>query len=137
MHIPMSFVADEANISEGGKVNVLGIFDRIASPAFPLVYPRMVFVFRLQADAGDGGQGFSVHIRLEDDAGATLFEAGGELAAPLLPPGELFSANHIVTLVNVAFPRPGTYRFLVTVGSLDPHETAFVITSPPPERELN
>ena len=137
MHIPMSFVADEANISEGGKVNALGIFDRIVAPSFPLLYPRMVFVFRLEAGAGDAGQSFAVHIRLLDDAGAVLFDAGGELSPPLLPPGEVFSANHLVSLANVAFPRPGTYRFVVSVGSLDPHETVFFVASPPPERELN
>ena len=58
MKIPMAFLADEANISQEGKLNVLGIFDRIAAAEFPVVHPRMVFAFRVQADFGDGGVAF-------------------------------------------------------------------------------
>jgi hypothetical protein len=131
MKIPMAFVADEANVSQEGKLNVLGIFDRIVSAEMPLVHPRMVFCFRVVAEPGDAGRALPVQVRLVDDADEPLFEAAGEMVSPLLPPGEVFSANQVFTLVGVAFPRPGTYRFTVAIGDAPPHETPLHISLAP------
>ena len=78
----MALVADEANISQEGKLNVLGAFDRIAAPKFPTIHPKMVFVFRVEAGYGDGGVSVPVRVRLIDDDGGVLFDAGGEMRAP-------------------------------------------------------
>ena len=137
MKIPMAFLADEANISQEGKLNVLGIFDRIAAAEFPVVHPRMVFAFRVQADFGDGGRSMPVAVRLVDDDGGVLFDAAGEINPPVVPPGEFSTANQVFTLVGLQFPRPGVYRFMVTIGTLAPHETEFVVSVAPQERELN
>ena len=56
MKIPMALLADEANVSQEGKLNVLGVFDRIAAAGFPTVHPKMVFVFRVQAEYADAGR---------------------------------------------------------------------------------
>jgi hypothetical protein len=121
--IPMALIADEANISQEGKLNVLGVFDRIAAPGFPIVHPRMVFVFRLEAEYGDGGKALPVRVRLIDEDGGVLFEAGGEIVAPEVPPGEFASAHQLFSLVGVRFERAGTYKFVVDLGGLPPHET--------------
>src|SRR5690349_25131268 len=100
MHIPMALLADEANVSQEGKLNILGVFDRVAAPAFPTVHPKMVFVFRVQAEYPDSGRSFAVRVRLLDEDGAVLFEAGGDLVPPAVPPGEFATANQIFTLVG-------------------------------------
>jgi hypothetical protein len=127
MHIPMAVLADEANVSQEGKLNILGVFDRLAAPSFPTVHPKMVFVFRVQAEYADSGRSFPVRVRLVDEDGAVLFEAGGDLVPPAVPPGELASANQIFALVGIGFPRPGSYRFVLTVGELPPHETPLIL----------
>jgi hypothetical protein len=137
MKIPMAFLADEANISQEGKLNVLGIFDRIAAAEFPVVHPRMVFAFRVQAEFADGGRAFPVQIRLVDDDGGVMFDAAGEINPPVVPPGEFSTANQVFTLVGLQFPRPGVYKFQVNIGTLPPHETEFTVSAPPQERELN
>lgn len=121
----MAFLADEANVSQEGKLNVMGVFDRIAAPAYPIVHPRLVFAFRVQAEYEDSGRPFPIRVRLEDEDGGTLFEATGEIVAPMVPPGEFLGANQLFSLVGVQFPHPGTYRFVVNVGDLPPHETPF------------
>lgn len=128
VNIPMAFLADEANVSQEGKLNVMGIFDRITAATFPVVHPKMVFAFRLQAEYQDSGQPFPVRVRLMDEDGGTVFEANGEITAPVVPPGEFITANQMFALVGVQFPRPGTYKFVVTVGELTPHETPFAVT---------
>jgi hypothetical protein len=121
--IPMALIADEANISQEGKLNVLGAFDRIASPSFPMVHPKMVFVFRIEAGYGDGGKAIPVRVRLIDDDGGALFEAGGEIVAPEVDPGDFATAHQLFTLLGIGFPQPGIYKFVVNLGELPAHET--------------
>ena len=134
MKIPVALLADEANISQEGKLNVLGAFDRISAPRFPVLHPRMVFVFRLHAEYADAGEVFPTRVRLMDEDGGTLFDAAGELVAPPLAPGEFITANQIFSLVGVRFPRPGHYKFVLNVGNIGPHETPLrVMQAPVPE----
>lgn len=142
MKIPMAFLADEANVSQEGKLNVLGVFDRIAAGEFPVVHPRMVYAFRVQAEFADAGRAYPVQVRLVDEDGGVLFEANGEINAPLVPPGEFATANQVFTLVGVQFNQPGIYRFLVNLGGAGEHETPFIVSTPPvpmsmPPGELN
>ncbi len=132
MKIPVAFLADEANVSQEGKLNVLGIFDRIAGVSFPVVHPRMVFAFRVQAEYPDAGHSFPVRVRLMDEDGGVTFEANGEIVAPDVSPGEFATANQVFTLVGVQFPRPGNYKFVVNVGDLPPHETPFALVQAGP-----
>jgi hypothetical protein len=123
----MALLADEANVSQEGKLNVMGIFDRIAANAFPTVHPKMVFVFRVQAEYSDGGRQYPVQVRLMDEDGAGLFEASGDIVAPTVSPGEFVTANQLFTLVGTRFPAPGNYKFVVRVGDLPPHETPLMV----------
>ena len=131
MIIPMALLADEANVSQEGKLNVLGVFDRIAAPTFPTVHPKMVFVFRVQSEYMDAGLSFVVRLRLVDEDGQVLFEAGGELVPPAVAPGDFASANQIFTLVGTGFPRPGSYKFVLNVGDLPAHETPLNVLEAP------
>lgn len=137
MRIPVAFLADDANVSQEGKLNVLGIFDRIAAQQFPVVHPKMVFAFRVEADYADAGRSFPVRVRMQDDAGEVMFEATGDITPPLVPPGEFTTANQVFVLAGVQFPHPGRYRFVVELGEMEPHETAFLVQSPPAASELN
>lgn len=127
MKIPMAFLADEANVSQEGKLNVLGIFDRIAAPSFPTLHPRMVFAFRVQAEYADAGRPFEVRVRLMDEDGGIVFEANGEITPPRLEPGGFSTANQVFTLVGIQFTQPGMYKFVVNVGDLPPHETPVAV----------
>ena len=137
MRIPMAFLADEANISQEGKLNVLGVFDRIAGAEFPVVHPRMVFAFRVQAEFADGGRNVPVQVLLVNEDGDVLFEAAGEINPPVVPPGEFSTANQVFTLVGMTFPAPGVYRFVVIVQGLEPHETHFAVSGSVPDSSLN
>ncbi len=125
----MTILADEANVSQEGKLNVLGIFDRISGNSFPTVHPRMVFAFRVQSGYPDSGETFPIRVQLVDADGGKMFEAKGELTAPRVPPGEFATANQVFTLVGVRFPAPGSYKFVLNVGKLEPHELPFAVTA--------
>jgi hypothetical protein len=136
MKILMAFLADEANISQDGKLNVLGVFDRISAGTFPVMHPRMVFAFRVYMDAGDSGRGYQVRVRLVDDANEPLFEANGELGAPMIAPGEFATANQLFGLVGLQFAREGLYRFVINLGGVE-HETPFLVQSTASDPSMN
>jgi hypothetical protein len=127
LKIPMALIADEANISQEGKLNILGGFDRIAAPGFPIIHPKMVFVFRIEAGYGDSGKSVPVRVRLVDEDGAVLFEAGGDIVAPEVPPGDFATAYQLFALAGVRFAGPGMYKFVVSLGDLPQHETPLVV----------
>lgn len=131
MKISMASIADEANISQDGKLNILGIFDRIAAADFPVVHPKMVFAFRVQADFGDGGRSFPVAIQLMDGDDQVMFEATGEVNPPVVPFGEFSTAPQVFALVGLQFPSPGLYRFVVTLAGQQPHETPLLVSYVP------
>jgi hypothetical protein len=135
--IRMAVLADEANVSQEGKLNLMGIFDRIAAAEFPVIHPKMVFAFRVEADSGDSGRAFPVNVSMEDEDGAPLFEAEGEMMAPPVPPGEFTTANQIFALVGVQFPRPGTYRFVVRLGDSVRHEAPFLVQHSARDSSMN
>jgi hypothetical protein len=136
MKILMAFLADEANITQDGKLNVLGVFDRITAGTFPVMHPRMVFAFRVLMEGADSGRGFQVRVRLLDDADDALFEATGEIGAPLIAPGDFATANQLFGLVGLQFGREGMYRFVVNIGALE-HETPFIVQSSAHDPALN
>ena len=134
----MAVLADEANVSQEGKLNLMGIFDRIAAAEFPVVHPKLVFAFRVEAEFADSGRVFPVRVSMVDEDGSALFEAAGEMMAPPVAPGEYATANQLFSMVGVQFPHAGLYRFLVRVGDAPPHETPLLVQSAaPPDPKLN
>jgi hypothetical protein len=127
VRIPMALVADDANLSQEGKLNVLGAFDRITAPSFPTVHPKMVFVIRIEASFGDAGRRMPVRVRLMDEDGGVLFEAGGELMAPEVQPGDIATAYQIFALMGIGFEKPGFHKFVVNLGEAPPYETPLVV----------
>ena len=137
MRIPLAVLADEANVSQEGKLNLMGIFDRIAAAEFPVVHPKMVFAFRVEAEYGDAGRTFPVHVAMEAEDGSELFHAEGEIMAPGVPHGEFSTANQIFALVGVQFPAPGVYRFTVRVGDSARAEAPFLVQHSARDPSLN
>ena len=116
MRITIATIADYASVTVGDKLNVLGVFDRIASKQFPARHPQMVFAARFQLEYEDGNKTHNIHVHLEDEDGKTLMETGGELETGKIEPGEFTSKNLIVNLINLKFEAPGNYIFMVTAG---------------------
>ena len=49
MDIDLALLADAATIDGSGKLNILGVFDRISASAFPAQHGRMAMVLRFAA----------------------------------------------------------------------------------------
>ncbi len=114
MEVDLAVVADAANVSQEGKLNILGVFDTIWAREFPFRHAAMVFVLRVRADFTDQG----VHklvVRLMDADGGQLFKAEGPLKVPEGTPGRPVKPHVIMGLSGISFAKPGDFSFEVIV----------------------
>jgi hypothetical protein len=114
MQVNLAVLADYANVTGDGKLNILGIFDRINLMQVPAVHPQMHLVLRLEAHPAEQDRAHAVEIRLQDPYGAVIFEVKGEIV-PHGEPGTAVSTNQILTLNNLQLEKIGDYVFVVLI----------------------
>ncbi len=112
MLVRIAALADYASISQGDKLNSLGIFSTIMARGEPVTHTQMHLVVQFEFDSTEAGKK-EVRIILEDDDGGELLSLGGEIAVPRARHGEPATVNQILILNNVTFPRFGRYEFRV------------------------
>lgn len=115
MRVPLAVLADYANVSREGKLNILGIFHTIHTKSFPCKHTQMCLVIQFEADIAEVRRKKKIEVQLMDDDGKRLFRIGGELTINEVKPGELFSHHQILTFQNLQFEKPGNYQFDVFV----------------------
>ncbi len=115
MKVTLAVLADYANITREGKLNILGIFDAIHSKTFPVIHNQMQLVMRFEADIAEKGRQKRIEVQLIDEDGNKLMMLSGQLKIGEVKAGELFHVNQILALQNLLFEKPGDYRFDVFV----------------------
>jgi hypothetical protein len=110
VEVDLAVVADAANVSQEGKLNILGVFDTIWARDLPFRHAAMVFVLRVRADFTDQGS-HDLEVRLIDADGGQLFKAEGPLQVPGGVPGRPIKPHVIMGLAGVTFQKPGDYSF--------------------------
>jgi len=113
--IPRIFVAaDYANVAEGGKLNVLGVFGVIYAKGVPYQHPQMWLVAHVEFDALEAGDK-QVEITLEDADGKLLRSLSGVMNVPAAPESQPLIVNQMVRLNGVVFPDFGRYEFKIRI----------------------
>ena len=112
MEIDFGFLADAATVDSAGKLNVLGIFDRIQAAEFPARHGRVSLVLRFSAGVEDLGSR-QIEIRLRGPRGQEIIRLDGrmELAAGRESAEDRIRVPHILNLDGIAFPEAGRYFF--------------------------
>ena len=116
MQVKLALLADYANVTAEGKLNILGIFDRINVPEIPSVHPQMHLILRIEAHPAERNRAHNVEIRLHDPDGQTIFEVKGDLV-PLGVGAHNTATNQILTLNNLQLMKTGGYTFVVLVNN--------------------
>ncbi|OGO52140.1 MAG: hypothetical protein A2148_12590 [Chloroflexi bacterium RBG_16_68_14] len=114
MEVDFALLADAANISREGKLNILGSFDRIYGSKFPLTWPRMVLVTRFVASAAEYGAEKTLEIVTLDADGKRLGAATGRMKVPAGQSGRQLKLNHVLPM-TMTFPAPGQYSIEILV----------------------
>jgi len=136
MQIKLALLADYANVTGEGKLNILGIFDRITVQDLPVVHPQMHLILRLEAHSVERTRVHNIEIRLYDPDGETVFEVKGEIV-PQGAQGLTTATNQILTLNNLHLAKTGGYMFVVFVDndlkSEIPLDVEYNPATPPPK----
>ena len=114
MEVAFALLADAANISREGKLNILGAFDRIYGAKFPLRWPRMVLVTRFEASSSEFGSEKSLEIVTMDADGKRLGKASGKMKIGEGRTGRQIKINHVLPM-GMTFPTPGEYSIEILV----------------------
>jgi hypothetical protein len=114
MTIDLALLCDAATVDPSGKLNVLGIFDRIHSAEFPARHGRLCLVLRLETRAADEGER-SALIRLLTPGGEELVRLDGRIQVGPATGDAVSRIPQVLNLDGLVFPEPGTYRFEVAV----------------------
>ncbi|MGH7576354.1 MAG: DUF6941 family protein [Longimicrobiales bacterium] len=116
MQVKLALLADYANVTAEGKLNILGVFDHINVNDVPAVHPQMHLILRIEAHPAERDRTHNVEIRLHDPDGQTVFEVKGDIV-PHGMPGQTIATNQILTLNNLQLAKTGGYTFVVFVNN--------------------
>jgi hypothetical protein len=116
MQVRLALLADYANVTAEGKLNILGVFDRISVKEIPAVHPQMHLILRLEAHPAERDMSQNIEIRLYDPDGTAIFEVKGDVV-PQGQAGQTLATNQILTLNNLQLSKAGGYNFVVLVNN--------------------
>ena len=129
MEVPLALLADAANISQEGKLNVLGAFDNIDARAFPALHPAMVLVMGVSASPAEYGHSRKCRISLLDADANQILAIEGDLE--IGQPSDLSAPTSIYipySLPPIPFPHAGDYAFHILIGDDEKARVPFRVT---------
>jgi hypothetical protein len=132
MDVDLALLADAATIDGSGKLNILGIFDRLTTTSFPTRHPRMSLVLRFAAGIHEVGR-HQVAISLKGPDGKEVLRVDGEmnLAPGPTSAGGAVLVPHVLNMDGLVFPVPGRYAFDVKVDGV--HQASLPLSVHGPE----
>jgi hypothetical protein len=129
VHISFAVFADAANLSQEGKLNVLGIFDALHVSGFPSMHPRAHFVVRVKGSAADSGtHQLTFHWLNPHDA--ELWTSSGELAVEAGPTPALEMDLPIIAVVDLPLDTAGQYTMSVELDGEPVTRTSVSVNGP-------
>ncbi len=114
MKLELALVCDHALIDQGGKLSVIGIFERIWVQRFPAVHPRLHLVLRLKGRRTEIGE-HRIVITLQDPDGREVLRGDGAVQIGEPPAGVTEVEANAVLSFDVPLERPGAYAFEIRV----------------------
>ena len=112
MQVSFALFADAANLSQEGKLNILGVFDAVQVAQLPTVHPRAHLVLRLKGTRADVGA-HRMTMRWVDPAGRELVSSTGELNVGT-PPGGLNDIDvPLIATLDLPLEQAGLYTLAI------------------------
>jgi len=133
MQVAFALFADAANLSQEGKLNVLGVFDALQVGAMPAVHPRAHLVVRLKGDASDVGR-HTVTLRWVNPQGSELWNSTGDLNVGQPPAGVVEMDLPLIAQIDLPIDIAGAYRMTVSLDDLQSAEVVVQVRAVPQMR---
>ena len=132
MHVTFALFADAANLSQEGKLNILGVFDALQVGTLPALHPRATLVVHLKGNALDVGA-HRVSLRWLSPSGNELWSSEGELGVAQPPQGVQEMDFPLIASIDLPLDQAGPYTMQIALDD-QPHADVglFVRTAPQP-----
>jgi hypothetical protein len=98
-----SLICDDVRQEANGKFILIGLFDAVHSPKFPLTIPKLCLVNRWCSGEGE----FKQQILIMKPDQETMLVSGRPV--PVRLSSAEFTATNVEMFMNVTFEEPGTY----------------------------
>src|SRR5688500_1557336 len=114
MQVAFALFADAANLSQEGKLNVLGVFDALQVGTLPAVHPRAHLVVHLKGSPSDVGR-HTVTLRWINPEGSELWTSTGELNVGQPPAGVMEMDLPLIAQSDLPIDSAGAYHMAVAL----------------------
>lgn len=112
MYVSFALFADAANISQEGKLNILGVFDALQVGGLPAVHPRATLVVRLKAEDGDEGL-HGLSFGWVSPGGEEIWSSSGEVEVGAPPPGAFEIDIPVIAAIDLPIQEAGTHTMRI------------------------
>ncbi len=115
MRISFALFSDAANLSQEGKLNILGVFDAVQVGSLPTVHPRAHLVARITGNRGDAGA-HVMTLTWRSPSGEVIWTSNGELRIEHAPPGVEEMDLPFIAALDLPLDRAGTFALVIEIG---------------------
>ena len=114
MHVSFALFADAANLSQEGKLNILGVFDALQVASLPAIHPRAHLVVHLKGTGVDIGA-HTVSFRWLSPSGQELWNSSGDLNVGAPPPGVAEMDLPLIAQLDLPMDSAGAYTMAIAI----------------------
>jgi hypothetical protein len=114
MHVSFALFADAANLSQEGKLNILGVFDALQVASLPAIHPRAHLVVHLKGTGVDIGA-HTVSFRWLSPSGEELWTSSGVLNVGAPPPGVAEMDLPLIAQLDLPMDSAGAYTMAIAI----------------------
>ena len=137
MDVTLALLADAANVSQEGKLNILGAFANINAVKFPARHPEMQLVLRFEASPAEAETKKHLEVKVIDEDGQAVSGFGGEFIVAPATSGQRIRMQTVMRITDAIFPKPGDYTFAVMVDGKTEYEVPLSLTLIAAEEKKN
>lgn len=132
MHVSFALFADAANLSQEGKLNILGVFDAVQVGQLPAIHPRAHLVVRLKGGAADVGR-HNVNLRWVNPSGVELWSSDGQLDVEGVPPLAVEMDLPLIAAIDLPLDESGAYTMRIALDETPRAEVGLMVRAAPPQ----
>ncbi len=114
MKVQLAFLADYANVTADGKINVMGMLNIVYAPRVPAEHRQMYLITQYHIEAADRGLTKHLEITFYDPDEIEIFRVTRDAPLPENAPLGA-TVPQIVELAGLVFEKFGEYRFSISI----------------------